>query len=114
MTIGGTPIEIKATKVRYQRDRTASFYKALEMYPLADILSTDIGIFDEERNGDKCVMDWLIAVTDNPALIIKHYNQMDTDIIESLLAVFRRVNHIDEKEKKTKNLQEQREGAKRG
>ena len=35
--IGGRMIEIKPTKLKYQRNRTAAFYKLLEMYPLADI-----------------------------------------------------------------------------
>ena len=31
--IGDKLIEIKPTKVRYQRDRTAAFYRILELYP---------------------------------------------------------------------------------
>jgi hypothetical protein len=63
--IGDTLVEIKPTKLRYQRNRTAFFYKALEMQPLVDILSLSEGAFGDERDGDKCVMDWLIAVLDN-------------------------------------------------
>lgn len=114
VTIGGKQIEIKPTKVRYQRDRSAMFYKALDLYPLADILSTDAGVFDEVRSGDKCVMDWLIAVTDDPKLIVDNYNDMDTSVIENLLVIFKRLNHIDEKEQKAKNVAKEREGAKKG
>lgn len=114
VTIGGKQIEIKPTKVRYQRDRSAMFYKALDLYPLADILSTDVGVFDEVRSGDKCVMDWLIAVTDDPELIVENYNDMDTSTIETLLVIFKRLNHIDEKEQKAKNVAKEREGAKKG
>ena len=35
--IGGQLIEIKPTKLKYQRNRTAAFYKILEVYPLTDI-----------------------------------------------------------------------------
>ena len=35
--IGGMPIEIKPTKLKYQRNRTAAFYRFLDMYPLTDI-----------------------------------------------------------------------------
>lgn len=35
--IGGKLIEIKPTKLKYQRNRTAAFYRLLEMYPLTDI-----------------------------------------------------------------------------
>ena len=44
------------------RNRTAAFYRILEVYPLSDILAMEAGAFDDERDGDKAVMDWLIAV----------------------------------------------------
>ena len=109
--IGGNPVEIKPTKLRYQRDRTATFYKALEYYPIVDILATDVGGFDEERSGDKCLMDWLIAVTDDSELIVENYNSMDSEQIEKMLIIFKRVNRIEEKEQKAKNLRAEREGA---
>ena len=37
VVIGGKLIEIKPTKVKYQRNRTAAFYRVLDMYPLTDI-----------------------------------------------------------------------------
>lgn len=101
--IGGRLIEIKPTKVRYQRDRTASFYRILEMYPLVDVLGMERNSFGDGRDGDKAVFDWLIAVTDDPELITEHYDELDTSMIEKLLAIFRRVNKIDEKEEKLKN-----------
>ena len=48
-------------------------------------------------------MDWLIAVFDNEALVLEHYDSMDTGTVEQLLEIFRRVNRIDEKEQKQKN-----------
>lgn len=75
------------------------------MYPIADILAMEAGAFGDDRDGDKALMDWLIAVTDLPDLVTKHYDEMDTGTIEQLLAIFRRVNRIDEKEQKLKNLQ---------
>lgn len=56
--IGDEMIEIKPTKLRYQRDMTANFYKALEMYPLPEILSWDENVIGDGRTGDKAVMDW--------------------------------------------------------
>ena len=35
--IGDALIEIKPTKLKYQRNRTATFYRILDMYPLVDI-----------------------------------------------------------------------------
>lgn len=103
--IGGKPVEIKPTKLKYQRNRTALFYKMLDIYPLADIMGYPSGTFGDERDGDKCVMDFLIAATDDAQLIEENYDEMDTETIEKILSIFRRVNKIDEKESKIKNLE---------
>ena len=109
---GDRMIEIKETKVQYQRDRTAAFYRLLELYPLVDILGMDAGSFGDDRDGDKAVFDWLIAVTDDPQLVEENYDKLDTGTIEKLLSIFRRVNKIDEKEEKLKNVTTP--GAKKG
>lgn len=106
--IGGVPIEIKATKLKYQRNRTALFYKMLELYPIAEIMGYDVGTFDEERDGDKCIMDFLIAATDNEKLVTDNYDEMDTDTIEKILSIFRRVNRINEKEENQKKMEAKR------
>ena len=72
--IGGKPFEIKPTKLKYQRNRTATFYRMLEIYPLVDILAMEAGTFGDERDGDKAVMDWLIAATDDEQLILDNYD----------------------------------------
>lgn len=108
VVIGGTPIEIKPTKLKYQRNRTALFYKMLDTYPLADIMGYAAGTFGDERDGDKCVMDFLIAATDNEQLILDNYDEMDTETIEKILSIFRRVNRIEEKELKLKKLEAER------
>lgn len=82
----------------------------LELYPLADILAMEAGAFGDDRDGDKAVMDWLIAVTDDAELITGHYDSLDTGVIEQILSIFRRVNRIDEKEAKQKNLLTARKG----
>ena len=108
--IGDTLVEVKPTKLKYQRNRTAAFYKMLEVYPLADILAMEAGAFGDDRDGDKALMDWLIAVLDDEKLVTENYDRLDTGVIEQLLAIFRRVNRIDEKEQKLKNLQTARKG----
>ena len=108
--IGDQLIEIKPTKLKYQRNRTAAFYRMLELYPLADILAMEAGAFGDDRDGDKALMDWLIAVTDDEQLILDHYNELDTGVIEQLLQIFRRVNRMDEKEQTQKNLLTARKG----
>lgn len=103
--IGENLIEIKPTKLKYQRNRTALFYKVLSMIPLPDILAMEAGSFGDDRDGDKCVMDFLIAATDDEQLILDNYDEMDTGTIETILTIYRRVNKIDEKESKQKNAE---------
>ena len=100
VVIGGRQIEIKSTKVKYQRDRTASFYMLLKKAPLVEILSLQDGVLDKERSSDKMLFDWLIAVTDDPKLIKNNFDDMDSDTIYKMLEIFCRLNHIDEYEKK--------------
>ena len=115
VTIGGKLIEIKPMKMIYQRNRTAVFYHVLELYPLPDILAmqpdprTGKSPWGDERDGDKAMLDWLVAVTDDEELIREHYDEIDTDTIYRMLAIFRRVNKIDEKEAKLKNVKAPRE-----
>lgn len=111
ITIGGKLIEIKPTKLKYQRNRTALFYRILEIYPLPSILAMEAGTFGDDRDGDKALMDWLIAVTDDPDLIINNYDEIDTETIEKLLLIFRRLNRIDEKEARQKNAEKERKEA---
>lgn len=80
----------------------------LDIYPLADIMGYASGTFGDERDGDKCVMDFLIAATDNEQLIVENYDEMDTETIEKILSIFKRVNRIDEKEAKLKNMEAER------
>lgn len=109
--IGEQLIEIKPTKLKYQRNRTAAFYRVLDMYPLTDILAMEKGSFGDDRDGDKATMDWLIAATDDEQLILENYDSMDTETIERILSIFKRVNKIDEKEEKIKNMAKERKGA---
>ena len=111
VTIGDIEIEIKPTKLKYQRNRTAALYRLLDMYPLTDILAMETGSFGDDRDGDKAVMDWLIAVTDNEELIVEHYDEIDTGTVEKLLEIFKRLNKIEEKEAKLKNAERERKGA---
>lgn len=104
--IGGELIEIKPMKLKYQRNRTAVFYHALELYPLPDLLAMDAAkqnMFGDGRDGDKALLDWLVAVTDREDLMREHYNEIDTDTVYRILEIFRRVNKINEREEKLKN-----------
>ena len=101
--IGDTLIEIKPMKLKYQRNRTAVFYHVLELYPLPDILAMGPQQFGDGRDGDKALLDWLVAATDNEELIRENYNDIDTETIYRILSIFKRINKIEEKEIKLKN-----------
>lgn len=105
---GSTLIEIKPTKMKYQRMRTAAFYTVIENYPLSEILAIDKGYFDNDRDGDKCVYDWLVAVTDDPELVRREYDNIDTGTIEQMLKIFLRVNAINEKREALKKQTEEK------
>lgn len=107
--IGNEEVELKPTKMKYQRDRTAAFYRILQQMSLVDILALRDGMLDPDRSSDKMVFDWLIAVTDDPKLVVRNYDAIDSDQIEQILHVFCRLNHIDEREeRKNRMAQEQR------
>ena len=97
---GNDEIEIKATKLKYQRDRTAAFYRILQQMPLVDILALQDGILDQERSSDKMLFDWLVAVTDDSRLVARNYDKLDSDVIEKMLHIFCRLNFIDEREER--------------
>lgn len=100
--IGDRLIEIKPTKLKYQRNGAALFYRMLELYPLADLLTFGPEVFGTGRDGDKAVFDFLISATDDPELIAENYDELDTGTVEKILMIFKRVNKIDEKEEKQK------------
>ena len=109
--IGGELIEIKPMKLKYQRNRTGVFYHVLELYPLPDILAMGEQSFGDGRDGDKALLDWLVAATDREELVRENYNDMDTDTIYRILEIFKRVNKIKEREEKLKNAEAPREKA---
>lgn len=104
--VNGKYFEIKPTKLKYQRDRTAAFYRILNQMPLVDILALQDGILDPDRSSDKMLFDWIVAVTDDPDFVTENYNDFDSQTIERMLKIFCRLNEIDEREER-KNRQAQ-------
>lgn len=103
ITIGGEQREIKPTKLKYQRNRTAAAYRILDEYPLTDILAVSEGVLDPERDGDAIVFDFLIAVFDDAAFVTNHYDEMTSEDVDRAVKIFKRLNRIDEKEEAAKN-----------
>ena len=105
--IGGQEIEIKPTKLKYHRNNTAYFYRVVDALPLPEIMAMPKGSFGDDRDGDKALMDWMIAVVDDVDVIVNNYDDIDTETIEKMLEIFKRLNRITEKEEKQKNAANQ-------
>lgn len=103
ITINGNDYELKPTKLKYQRNRTVAAYHILDAYPLPDILAMDKGVIDPDRDGDEIVYDFLTAVFDSSEIVNRFYDDMDTEIVDRVLKIFKRLNKIDEKEEQAKN-----------
>ena len=73
-------------------------------------MAMEEGSFGDDRDGDKAVMDWLIAATDDVNFVRENYDDFDTGVIEKILLIFKRLNRIDEKADKLKNLMAERKG----
>lgn len=106
ITIGSQVFEIKPTKLKYFRNRTASIYSVLRVVPLGDFLNYDKGIFDAKRDSDQLLFDFLVAVFDDSKLVAEHYDEFTADDIERICHIFGRLNHIDEKEEKARKNRE--------
>ena len=102
---GKSKIEIKPTKLKYQRDRTASFYQLLQKASVVDLLALKDGILDPNRSSDKMLFDWLIAVTDDPKLVAENYDEIDSETIHQMLQIFCRLNRIEEDDEKKEEAQ---------
>ena len=97
--------EIKPTKLKYHRNRTAVAYRILQLYPLPDVLSMDKGVLDPDRDGDQILFDFLVAVFDDSKFVQRHYDNMTTADIDRIVQIFCKVNGITEKEEEAKNRQ---------
>lgn len=106
--IDGKKIEIKPTKLKYFRNKTASAYNILKNVPLTELLTLDKGILDERRDGDQIVYDFLVAAFDDSEFVKNNYDNLDADQVEKIVNIVGRLNHIDEKvEQQRKNREAQ-------
>lgn len=74
IVIGGRLVEIKPTRLRYQRNRTAAFYKILELYPLADVLAHGSGRVRRRPGRRQGAHGLAVAVTDDAELVRANYD----------------------------------------
>ena len=102
--VAGKPIEIKPTKLKYIRNGTANLYRLIKNVSIIDILSIPAGSFgeDDERDGDKAVMDFLIAALDDEQFVVDHYDDFDAEQLIRIVEIFERINKFP-KEDNSKN-----------
>lgn len=106
----GETIEIRPMDFKYERLGISEFYRVIEMYTTGAILGAEKGVFHPDKDGDKCLMDWLIAVTNDPAFVRRHYDKFNSVIVDELIAIHKRFCRAVEKEEHRKNLQTTGEG----
>ena len=98
VVIDGQKIEIKPTKLKYFRNKASSAYGYIKAIPLHELLTYGKGVLDQTRDADQLLYDFLVSVFDNSAFVRDHYDNLDADVIEQIIKIFGRINHIDEKE----------------
>jgi len=111
--VNGQKIELKPTKLKYFRNKGASAYGIIKAVPLHELLTYGKGIIDENRDADQLLYDFLVAAFDDSSFVRDNYDDMDADMIDRIVKIFGRINHIDEKEEATRKNKEAQAQAKR-
>lgn len=106
VVIGDTKIEIKPTKLKYFRNKTASVYNLIKAIPLTEFFNFKKGAFGDPRDPDQILFDFLIAVFDSSEFVRDHYDEIDAATIERALSIFGRLNGIDDKEEQARKNRE--------
>ena len=106
VTVCGKKIEIFPTKLKYFRNKTATFYNILKVIPLSEFINLDKGVFDPNRTGDQILLDFLIAAFDDADFVKENYDNMTAGDVEKTLKIFGRINGIDEKEEQARKNRE--------
>ena len=104
--IGGKIVEIKPTKVKYFRNKTASAYNWLKLVPLTEFLTYQKGQLDPNRDADQILYDFLVAAFDDSQIVRDNYDEMSADDVEQIVKIIGRINHIDEKEEAARKNRE--------
>ena len=104
--IGGKIFELKPTKVKYFRNKTASAYNWLKLVPLTEFLTYQKGQLDPARDADQILYDFLVAALDSSEIVRDNYDEMSADDVEQIVRIFGRINHIDEKEEAARKNRE--------
>lgn len=111
--IDGQKIEIKPTKLKYFRNKSASGYGIIKAVPIYELFKYEKGVLDPERSADQLVYEFLVASFDDSVFVRNNYNEMDAEMLDRIVKIFGRINHIDEKEEAARKNREAQEQAKR-
>lgn len=106
VVVNGKKIEIKPTKLKYFRNKGASAYGVIKAVPLHELLTYDKGIIDQKRDADQLLYDFLVAVFDDSSFVRDNYDEMDAEVIDRIVKIFGRINHVDEKEEQARKNKE--------
>lgn len=107
ITVDGIEFEIKPTKFKYFRNAQAAIYNILIVMPLHEFVLIPAGKFDKKRDGDQMLFDFLCAVLDDAAFVEEHYDNFDAEVLERILEIYKRLNHISDREQERKNREAQ-------
>lgn len=110
--IDNQKIEIKPTKLKYFRNKSASAYGVIKAVPLHELLTYGKGVIDETRDADQLLYDFFVATFDDSSFVRDHYDDFDADTIDKIVKIFGRINHIDEKEEAARKNREAQAQAK--
>jgi hypothetical protein len=102
ITVEGKLIEIKPTLLKYFRNNSVGMFRLLETIPLSEIFR-----MTEEKSGidgDAGVLTFISAVLDDAKLAKRIYDKMDAGELMKLIKIFKRLNGIEEREEKQKNV----------
>lgn len=113
ITVDGKIKEIKPTKLKYFRNKAASAYGLLKAVPLHEFLIYGKGVFDEQRDADQLLYDFLVSVFDDMEFVRDNYNDMDAEQVDRALKIFSRLNHVEEREEQARKNREAQAQAKR-
>lgn len=108
VVIDGIKVEIKPTKFKYFRNKTASIYGVLKAMPIQEFFTIPAGKqgFDENRDADKILFDFLVGVFDNANFVAAHYDNMDAEVLDKILEIYGRINGIDKREDQARKNRE--------
>ena len=106
-------IEIKPTKLKYFRNKSASGYGIIKAVPIHELFTYEKGVLDKDRDADQLVYDFLVAAFNDSTFVRDNYNELDAAILNDVVKIFGRINGIDEKEEAARKNREAQAQAKR-